>query len=34
MQNLIPYLVVVFIYIAVAADFWRAHKSSEKNANL
>lgn len=34
MQKLIPYLVVVFIYLAVAADFWRAHKSSEKNANL
>ena len=34
MQNLIPYLVVVFIYLAVAADFWRANKSSEKSANL
>jgi ABC-type uncharacterized transport system permease subunit len=34
MQKLIPYLVVVFIYLAVAADFWRAPKQSEKNANL
>jgi ABC-type uncharacterized transport system permease subunit len=34
MQNLIPYLVVVFIYLAVAADFWRANKSSEKGAHL
>ena len=26
MQNFIPYLVVAFIYIAVAADFWRGNK--------
>lgn len=30
MQKLIPYLIVVFIYLAVAADFWRTPKSSEK----
>lgn len=34
MQTLIPYLVVVFIYLAVAADFWRVPKSAEKNAYL
>lgn len=34
MQKLIPYLVVVFIYLAVAADFWRAAKFTENNANL
>ena len=34
MQNLIPYLVVVFIYLAVAADFWRAAKIPEKNLKL
>ncbi|MGB2833843.1 MAG: cytochrome c biogenesis protein CcsA [Methylotenera sp.] len=34
MQNLIPYLVVVFIYLAVAADFWRAAKTPEKNLKL
>jgi ABC-type uncharacterized transport system permease subunit len=34
MQKLIPYLVVVFIYFAVAADFWRAPKSSEKTTHL
>lgn len=34
MQKLIPYLVVVFIYSAVAADFWRANKPAEKSANL
>ena len=34
MQKLIPYLVVVFIYLAVAADFWRAAKSREDNAHL
>ena len=34
MQKLIPYLVVVFIYLAVAADFWRAPKSSEKMTYL
>jgi len=27
MQKLIPYLVVVFIYLAVAADFWRSAKT-------
>ncbi len=32
-QKLIPYLVVVFIYLAVAADFWRAAKTPE-NAPL
>ena len=26
MQNFIPYLVVAFIYFAVAADFWRGNK--------
>lgn len=30
MQKLIPYLIVVFIYLAVAADFWRTPKSDEK----
>jgi ABC-type uncharacterized transport system permease subunit len=34
MQKLIPYLVVVFIYLAVAADFWRTPKSSEKSSHL
>jgi ABC-type uncharacterized transport system permease subunit len=34
MQKLIPYLVVVFIYLAVAADFWRTPKSSETNSHL
>jgi len=34
MQKLIPYLVVVFIYLAVAADFWRAPKLSEKSKHL
>lgn len=28
-QKLIPYLVVVFIYLAVAADFWRIAKTPE-----
>lgn len=28
-QNLIPYLVVVFIYLAVAIDFWRVTKVPE-----
>lgn len=28
MQHLIPYLVVSFIYVAVAADFWRTAKAS------
>ena len=34
MQKLIPYLVVVFIYLAVAADFWRSPKSSDNHAHL
>jgi len=34
MQKLIPYLVVVFIYLAVAADFWRSPKSSDNNSHL
>lgn len=36
MQKLIPYLVVVFIYLAVAADFWRGAKitTSEQSLNL
>lgn len=34
MQHLIPYLVVVFIYLAVAADFWRVAKASDKNLKL
>ena len=34
MQKLIPYLVVVFIYLAVAADFWRAPKASDNHAHL
>lgn len=29
MQKLFPYLVVVFIYLAVAADFWRIAKTPE-----
>jgi len=29
MQHLIPYLVVSFIYVAVAADFWRTAKSNQ-----
>jgi ABC-type uncharacterized transport system permease subunit len=33
MQHLIPFLIVTFIYLAVAADFWRDAKSaSSKNA--
>lgn len=31
MQHLIPYLVVVFIYLAVAFDFWRIAKLSSKS---
>jgi ABC-type uncharacterized transport system permease subunit len=34
MQKLIPYIVVVFIYLAVAAHFWRTPKSSEKTTHL
>ncbi len=34
MQNLIPYLVVVFIYLAVAVDFWRVVKLPDKNLKL
>jgi ABC-type uncharacterized transport system permease subunit len=34
MQNLIPYLVVVFIYLAVAVDFWRVAKMPDKNLKL
>jgi ABC-type uncharacterized transport system permease subunit len=32
-QTFIPYLVVAFIYFAVAADFWRGNKSSTNSAN-
>ncbi|MGB4812421.1 MAG: cytochrome c biogenesis protein CcsA [Methylophilaceae bacterium] len=34
MQNLISYLVVVFIYLAVAVDFWRVAKLPDKNLKL
>ena len=34
MQKLIPYLVVVFIYLAVAADFWRTPKIAENPQHL
>jgi ABC-type uncharacterized transport system permease subunit len=38
MQNiwphLVPYLVVTFIYLAVAADFWRSAKTIEKPQSL
>ncbi|HOY88034.1 MAG: cytochrome c biogenesis protein CcsA [Methylotenera sp.] len=34
MQNLIPYLIVFFIYLAVAVDFWRIAKQPEKNLKL
>ena len=34
MQNLIPYLIVFFIYLAVAIDFWRVAKLPEKNLKL
>ena len=27
---MIPFLVVAFIYLAVAADFWRAAKSEQR----
>ncbi len=33
LTHLIPYLVVAFIYIAVALDFWRLTKSSQPVAN-
>lgn len=34
MQKLIPYLVVTFIYLAVAADFWRGGRSAENKSQL
>lgn len=34
MHNLIPYLVVVFVYLAVAVDFWRVAKMPDKNLKL
>ena len=34
MQKLIPYLVVFFIYLAVAADFWRGAKTVENSQSL
>lgn len=34
MHVLIPYLIVAFIYLAVAADYWRVAKQSEKNFTL
>lgn len=34
MHALIPYLIVSFIYLAVAVDFWRVAKSDEKNLKL
>lgn len=34
MQKLIPYLAVVFIYLAVAADFWRGAKTSANAQSL
>ena len=34
MQHLIPYLVVFFIYIAVALDFWRSAKLPDKSQSL
>jgi len=33
-QNLIPYLVVVFIYLAVAIDFWRGAKYVDNRQQL
>lgn len=33
-QKLMPYLVVFFIYLAVAADFWREAKSAENAQSL
>lgn len=32
MQHLIPYLVVAFIYLAVAFDYWRTAKASQQTA--
>lgn len=34
MQKLIPYLAVAFIYLAVAADFWRGAKTAVHNHSL
>ena len=34
MQTFIPFLVVAFIYLAVAADFWRDAKSASSAASL
>jgi ABC-type uncharacterized transport system permease subunit len=34
MQVLIPYIVVVFIYLAVAADFWRGAKTPSNTNSL
>lgn len=34
MQQMIPYLIVFFIYIAVALDFWRSAKLSDKTQSL
>lgn len=34
MQKLIPYLVVAFIYLAVAADFWRGAKATTHGHSL
>lgn len=34
MQKLIPYLVVAFIYLAVAADFWRGTKAATHGHSL
>lgn len=31
MQNLIPYIAVAFIYLMVAADYWRYSRNSHKN---
>lgn len=33
-QKIIPYLVVVFIYLAVAIDFWRGAKSADSRQQL
>lgn len=34
MQALIPYIVVTFVYLAVAADFWRAAKIPSNTSSL
>jgi ABC-type uncharacterized transport system permease subunit len=34
MHKLIPYLVVFFIYLVVAADFWRSAKTTENSQSL